>query len=67
MRLYRCLKCLVGFAIFLKRGKENKGGKGVTCPLCKSGEVEEIDAVKEVGGHLLTKAFEFWKRLPDGD
>lgn len=68
MRLYRCLTCTLGFAIFFKRrGTENKGGKGISCPVCCGKDVEEIDAVKEVGGHLAAKALEFWKRLPDGD
>ena len=64
MRLYRCRTCTCGFAIFMRRGRENKGGKSITCPVCATQNVEEVDAIKEVSGHLAKKAFEFWKRMP---
>ena len=68
MRLYRCAACGCGFAIFLKRGKENRGGKGITCPLCTSSKkVEEVDPVESVGSTLARKAWELWKKLPSGD
>lgn len=68
MRLYRCLKCRCGFAIFMKRGKENKGGKGITCPLCASSEeIEEGDPVEEIGATLAKRALAWWKTLPSGD
>lgn len=67
MRLYRCLGCRVGFAVFLKRGRENKSGKGITCPLCKAENVEEVDVVREAGATLAAKALDFWLKLPSGD
>ena len=68
MRVYRCGACGCGFAIFLKRGKENRGGKGITCPLCKeSKKVAEVDPVESIGATLAKKAVELWKALPSGD
>ena len=73
VRLYRCDACACGFAVFFARkGPENKGGKGITCPLCTSSkEVEEVDAVDEIGGRvgarILSQAVKWWKSLPSGD
>ena len=68
MRVYRCPGCACAFAILaMKRGKENKGGKGITCPLCQGEDVEEIDPVEAVGATLAKRALAFWKSLPSGD
>lgn len=68
MRVYRCLTCKCGFAVFLKRGKENKGVKGITCPLCAtSDQIEEADPAEEIGAALAKRALAFWKSLPSGD
>ena len=74
VRLYRCDACACGFAVFLPRkGTEShKAGKGITCPLCTSSkEVEEVDAVDEIGGRvcarILSQAVKWWKSLPSGD
>ncbi len=68
MRVYRCRSCRTGFAIFLSRGKNNAGGKGITCPLCAASDaVEEVDPVESIGGALARRALEFWKSLPPGD
>lgn len=64
MRLYRCLACLCSFAIHLKNAKDESSG--VSCPLCK-GEVEEIDAIKEAGGHLAKRFVSWFNSLPSGD
>jgi hypothetical protein len=65
VRVYRCLACFVGFAIFTKRA--NTGPNGVTCPLCQGSEVEEIDIIKEVGAMAARRLWETWKKLPSGD
>ena len=69
MRVYKCLACKCGFAIFLTRkGKNNAGGKGITCPLCASKDsTEEVDPVESIGVALARKALDFWNRLPPGD
>lgn len=69
MRVYRCTGCKAGFAIFVtRRGKENRGGQGITCPLCGANEdVEEVDPVETIGATLAKKAIAFWKSLPSGD
>ena len=68
MRFYRCLSCTCAFAIFLTRkGPNNAGGKGISCPLCKGAKVEEIDPVESLGATLARKAWKFWKSLPPGD
>lgn len=72
-RVYRCNGCRTGFAIFLKRGRENKHGgrskdKSITCPLCGSTKnVEEVDPVETIGATLAKKGLAWWKSLPSGD
>jgi len=71
MKLFRCLACFSGFAIFLRQpGKGDKGKPDTTakcCPRCKSDNIEEVDTVKEVAGHLLKRALKFWNDLPSGE
>lgn len=62
-RIYRCPGCACVFSILVHAGKENKGGKEITCPLCLGKKVEEVDAVKEAGGALAKKAFKWWTEL----
>ena len=60
-RVYRCTGCAAVFSILLTGGKESKGGKGITCPLCLGKKIDEVDAIEEIGAKLAKKAFDLWK------
>lgn len=67
-RLYRCLACDGGFAIFFpETGKRSNKPLKIVCPLCAESKIEEVDTVRAIGGVIAGKLVEWWRSLPSAE